>query len=68
MGRVVDRAAFRAALGVALGARGDVPEAVLDDQPRLARLLFHGAEASDDPALRALFPARDFVIWEADAF
>jgi predicted N-acetyltransferase YhbS len=46
-------------------------------EAELAHLLYHGFDAAagalfdgrpESPLLRALFPAQDFVIWQADAF
>lgn len=66
MGRVVDRAAFVAAVEHVVDRATLGP--LFEDQALLARLLFHGAAPSDRAELRERFPPRDFVIWEADAF
>ena len=62
MGRVIDRAAFRASVGDV------VTDELIDDEKTLARLVFHGADDTDSAPLRVRFPRRDFVIWDADAF
>jgi predicted N-acetyltransferase YhbS len=68
MGRVLDRDAFLVAVEDATGLATRDVEPLLADEARLARLLFHGADDSDAEDVRARFPPRDFVIWEADAF